>query len=122
MHMVPEHRISMIGLTRKSSEVNDKSKEFADRRLTKRNVAPSIEEVSEESKSSASTHSVHSSRIELPSEDFQGNFIKHSKTLGEDELVSLLPVPRVKRDDITEPSCFESEQHVEKDTDDQKYN
>ena len=54
-------------------------------------MQPEIEEVSDESKSSASTHSVHSSRVEIKSEEFQDHMVKHAKTLAEDELEQLLP-------------------------------
>ena len=38
-------------------------------------MQPEIEEVSDESKSSASTHSVHSSRVEIKSEEFQDHMV-----------------------------------------------
>ena len=89
-------------------------------------MQPEIEEVSEESKSSASTHSVHSSRVEIKSEEFQDHMVKHAKTLAEDELEQLLPIPKKKPPadnelqvpGQTQPdgiSCFASEQQINDD-------
>mmetsp|Transcript_15002 Transcript_15002/g.20365 ORF Transcript_15002/g.20365 Transcript_15002/m.20365 type:complete len:129 (+) Transcript_15002:1787-2173(+) len=107
-----------------STPNNASEVKIGDGRRTTKLVQPEIEEASDESRS-ATTHSVDSSRVEIKSEEFQDHMVKHAKTLAEDELEALLPLPKKKplfdaENGVDKFSCFASEQQINDETPDAK--